>query len=69
MGVDLQGDRQAGVAEDDLRITRRNTQGLQQGCDRVQHMMNLDEPDVVRLADAPDGPDEVPGLDRTARPS
>lgn len=46
--------------------SRRNGKGLQQGRDRMPYVMDL-ESDVVRLADAPERPDKVPGLDRTPR--
>ena len=36
-----------GVAEDDLRVACRDAEGFEQRCDRVPHVVKLDEPDVV----------------------
>jgi hypothetical protein len=52
------------VAEDHLSITCRDAKRLEQGCDGVPYVMNLDQADVLRLADPAEGPDEVPRLDR-----
>ena len=54
VGVDLQRDGQARVAEDDLRVAGRDAEGLQQRGDGVPDVVKLDQPDVVRLADAPE---------------
>jgi hypothetical protein len=42
VGVDLQRDGQARMAEDDLRVACRDTEGLQQRCDGVLHVVKLD---------------------------
>ena len=52
VGVDLQRDGQARVAEDDLRVAGRDAEGLQQRGNRVADVMKLDQPDIARLADA-----------------
>ena len=60
MGVDLQRDSQARVPQNDLRVTGRNAEDLQQRGNGVPHMVKLDQQDVIRLGDAPERPDEVP---------
>ena len=64
--VDLQCHGQPGVAEDDLGIAGRDAQVLQERGDRMPDVVNRDHVDVVLLADAPEGADEVPGPDRAA---
>jgi hypothetical protein len=67
VGVDLQGDGQPGVAEDDLRVAGRDGEVFQERGDGVPDVVDGDHADVVLLADAAEGADEVPRLDRSAR--
>ena len=68
VGVDLQGRADPGVPEDGLGVASRDAKVLQQRGDRVPDVMDLDQPDVVVIADASERPDEVARLHRTAGP-
>jgi hypothetical protein len=56
------------VAKDGLRVAGGNAQVLEQRADRVPDVVDLDEPDPVVIADAPEGPDEVARFDRPPGP-
>ena len=62
-GVNLQCRADPGVAEDGLRIAGGNAQVLEQRADRMPDVVDLDEPDLVVVADAPEGADEVARFD------
>jgi hypothetical protein len=64
VGVDLQGRADPGVAQDGLSVPSWHLQILEQRADRVAQVMDLDDPDAVAVADAPEGPDQVARLDR-----
>src|SRR5215475_1314893 len=66
--VDLQRRADPRVAEDRLRVTDWHFQILEKRPDRVPQVMNLDQPDLVGVADAAKGADQVARLDRTACP-
>jgi hypothetical protein len=42
------------------------TKVFEQRPDRVTQMVNLDNPDLAAVADAAEGPDQIPRLDRAA---
>jgi hypothetical protein len=56
------------VSQDGLRITGWNAKILEQRPDRVTQVMNLDSPDLVVVADAAEGPDQIARLDRPPGP-
>jgi hypothetical protein len=66
VGVDLQGDREPGMPEDELCIAGRNSQILQQGSCRMAQMVEANHPKAVGVADAAEWPDQIPRLDRPA---
>jgi hypothetical protein len=55
------------MPEDRLCVAGGNAQVLQQRADRVPDMVDLDEPDLVVVADAPEGTDEVARFDGPPR--
>jgi hypothetical protein len=63
--VDLHRGRDVRMAEDHLRVARRYAQLLEQGRGGVPQVMDPDHPELVVVADAAEGPDQVPGFDRT----
>ena len=63
VGVDLQGDGQPGMAQDQLGVAGRDLQVLQQGGGGVPQMVHGDDPQPVCVADPAEGPGEVARLD------
>jgi hypothetical protein len=51
MTVDLQGYRQTRMREDELGIACGDTKLLQQGCGGMPQMVQLDDPQSVRVTD------------------
>lgn len=56
------------MPQDELRIAGRDSQVLEQSCGGMPQMMQADHPQPVSVTDAAEGPDQVPRLDRAARP-
>jgi len=54
VGVDLQSHGQARVAQDELRVTRRYAEVLEQGRGGMPQVVNLDRPQAMSRADAPE---------------
>jgi hypothetical protein len=52
------------VPQDGLRVPRWHAEVFEQRPDRVTKAMDLDDPDLVVVADAAERPDQVPRLDR-----
>ena len=66
--VDLQRDSQPRVAKDDLCVPSRDAKILQQSCCGVPQMVQRDNPELVVVADAAEGPDKVARLNRPSCP-
>src|ERR1700730_3094661 len=56
------------MPEDRLRVAGWHAQDLEKRSDRVAQMMDLYDPDLLVVADAAEGPLEVPRLDRPPDP-
>lgn len=52
VGVNLERNGQARVAEDELSIARRDAQDFEERRDGVPNVVELDQTDTVRVADA-----------------
>jgi hypothetical protein len=63
VGIDLQRRANPAVSEDGLGIASRNVQVFKQRSHRVAQMVDFDDPDLIVVADATEGPDEVARLD------
>ena len=64
VGVDLQGRADPGMAQDRLRIASWHLQILEQRPDGMAQVVDLDSPDAVVVADAPEGPNKVARFNR-----